>query len=170
MKVVSNITPRLRADLAGLVLTPRSSTGNIERYLRRCRSFPIRRNSLLSGFSFSLFVDIHDWTEAKHGCKLFSVAAESPDAKETPNQIKFQKVHIHLCYAVLPNSAPQTISLTVDTLYRVHIWLCVVVGEQVSYRYQKLHIHLILKWLYFVDDLVYGFAGQFCVTLEERKT
>ena len=29
----------------------------------------------LSGFSFSLFIDIHDWTEAKHGCKLFSAAA-----------------------------------------------------------------------------------------------
>ena len=48
-----------------------------------CRLFPIRRNSVLSGFTFSLFVDIHDWTEAKHDCKPFSAAAESPDAKET---------------------------------------------------------------------------------------
>ena len=82
MKFVSNITPRLRVYLAGLVLTPRSSIGNIEMYLLRCHSFPIRRNSVLSGFSFSLLVDIHDWTEAKHNCKPFSAAAESPDAKE----------------------------------------------------------------------------------------
>ena len=46
-------------------------------------SFPIRRNSVLSGFRFSLLVDIHDWTEAKHDCKPFGAAAESPDAKET---------------------------------------------------------------------------------------
>ena len=37
----------------------------------------------LFGFSFSLLVDIHDWTEAKHDCKPFSAATESPDAKET---------------------------------------------------------------------------------------
>ena len=46
-------------------------------------SFPIMRNSVLSGFSFNLFVLIHDWIEAKHYCKLFSAAAESPDAKDT---------------------------------------------------------------------------------------
>ena len=63
-------------------MTPRSSIGNIERYLLCCRSFPIRRNSVLSGFSFTLFADIHDWTEAKHDCKPFSAAAESPDAKD----------------------------------------------------------------------------------------
>ena len=57
--------------------------GNIERHLLRCPSFPMRRNSVLSGFGFSLLVDIHDWTEAKHDCKPFSAAAESPDAKET---------------------------------------------------------------------------------------
>ena len=34
-------------------------------------------------FCFSLFIDIHDWTEAKHDCKPFSAAVESPDAKET---------------------------------------------------------------------------------------
>ena len=148
MKFLSNITPRLRADLAGLVLTPRSSIGNIERYMLHCRSFPIRRNSInqsinqtsiapislvkpgsvvqqlnqinrlfftqgfvdqqidlkkyskpywqplkrtkkrntasqwrnsvLSGFSFSLLVYIHDWTETKHDCKPFSTAADSP--------------------------------------------------------------------------------------------
>ena len=71
MKFLSNLTPRLRADLAGLDLTPRSSIGNIERYLLRCRSFQIRRNSVLYGFSFSLLVDIHDWTEAKHDCKPY---------------------------------------------------------------------------------------------------
>ena len=64
-------------------MTPKSSIEYVERYLLRCRSFPIRRNSVLSGFSFSLLVDIHDWTEAKHDCKQFSAAAESPDAKET---------------------------------------------------------------------------------------
>ena len=63
-------------------MTSRSSMGNIERYLLRCHSFQMR-NSVLSGFSFSLFVDIHYWTEAKHDCKPFSAAAESPDAKET---------------------------------------------------------------------------------------
>ena len=47
------------------------------------RSFPIRRDSVLSGFSCSLLVDIHDWTEAKHDCKPFSAGAKSPDAKET---------------------------------------------------------------------------------------
>ena len=47
-----------------------------------CRLFPIRRNSVLSGFSLSLFVDIHDWTEAKHDCKTLSDAAEFPDEKE----------------------------------------------------------------------------------------
>ena len=41
----------------------------------------MRRNSVLSGFSFSLFVDIHDWTEAKHDCRPFSAAAESPGEK-----------------------------------------------------------------------------------------
>ena len=64
-------------------MTPRSSMGNIERYLLPCQLFPIRRNSVLSGFSFSLLVDIHDWTVAKHDCKPFSAAAESADAKET---------------------------------------------------------------------------------------
>ena len=74
---------RVRTDLTGLVLTPRSSMGNIERFLLRCRSFPIRRNSVLSGLNFSLIVDIHDWTEAKYDCKPFSAVAESSDAKET---------------------------------------------------------------------------------------
>ena len=41
------------------------------------------RNSFLPGFSFSLFVDIHDWTEAKHACNPFSAAVDSPDARET---------------------------------------------------------------------------------------
>ena len=67
----------------GLLLTPRSPIANIERYLLCCPSFLIKRNSVLSGFSFSLVVDIHDWTEAKHDCKPFSAAGESPDAKET---------------------------------------------------------------------------------------
>ena len=31
---------------------------------------------------FSLLVDIHDWTEAKHDCKPLSTAAEFPDAKK----------------------------------------------------------------------------------------
>ena len=36
----------------------------------------------MSGFSLSLFIDIQDWAEAKHNCKPFSAAVESPDAKE----------------------------------------------------------------------------------------
>ena len=71
-------------------MTPRSSIGNVERYLICCRSFPIRRNSVLSGFSFSLLADIHDWTEAKHDCKPFSASAESPD-----NLLKFY-IYIHI--------------------------------------------------------------------------
>ena len=69
VKILSNITLRFRADFAGLVLTPKSSIGNIKRYFFLCHSFPIRRNSVLSGFSFSLFVNIHDWTEARRDCK-----------------------------------------------------------------------------------------------------
>ena len=65
MKYLSNITARFQAHFSRLVLTPKSSVGKKEGYLLCCRSFPIRRNSDLSGFSFSLFVDIHDWTEAK---------------------------------------------------------------------------------------------------------
>ena len=71
------------ADFVGLVLTLESSIGNIERNLLLCRSFPIRRNSGLTGFSFRLFVHIRDWKEAKHNCKLFSASVESPDAKKT---------------------------------------------------------------------------------------
>ena len=49
MKLLSNITPRFRADFAGLVLTPKSSIGNIESYLLHCRSLLIKRNSVLAG-------------------------------------------------------------------------------------------------------------------------
>ena len=80
---MSKLLPRFRADFAGLVLTPKSSMGNIERYLLHCSSFMIRRNSVLSGFRFGVFFLIHDWTEAKHDCKPFGAAAESPDEKET---------------------------------------------------------------------------------------
>ena len=83
VKFLSNITLRFRVDFAGLLLTPKNSLRNMESYLFRSCSFLIRRNSVLSQFSFSLFVDIHDWTEAKHDCKPFSAAAESPDAEET---------------------------------------------------------------------------------------
>ena len=82
-EILLTINPRFRADLAGSVLTPKHSIGNIMRNLLCGRSFPKRRNSFLSGFSFSLFIVIHDWTEAKHDCKLFSAVAEAPDAKET---------------------------------------------------------------------------------------
>ena len=58
-------------------MTPKSSKGNIERYLLRCRSFLIRWNSVLSGFSFSLFVNIHKRTETQaHFCKPFSDAGK----------------------------------------------------------------------------------------------
>ena len=63
--------------------TKKLNRKHIEGYLLRCRSFPIRRNSVLSGFTLSLLVDIQDWTEAKHKYKPFGAAAESPDAKET---------------------------------------------------------------------------------------
>ena len=59
------------------------SMGNIERYLLNGRSFLIRRNSVLSGFSFSELINIHDWTEAKRDCKPFSAAMKSLEAKET---------------------------------------------------------------------------------------
>ena len=70
--ILSSITPRFRADFAGLDLTLKSSIGNIERNFLLCHSFPIRRNSISSGFSFSLFVDTHDWTEVIHDCIPFS--------------------------------------------------------------------------------------------------
>ena len=38
---------------------------------------------ILSSFSFSLFIDFHDWTGTKHSCKAFNAAAEFPDEKET---------------------------------------------------------------------------------------
>ena len=53
---LSNITPKFRADLAGLVLTSKSSMGNIERYFLRCCSFPIRRNSVYLGS-----VSVYHW-------------------------------------------------------------------------------------------------------------
>ena len=53
-----------------------------EKNLLKGRSFPIRRNSALSWFSFSLVVNIHEWTEAKLDGKPFSAAAQSTDAKE----------------------------------------------------------------------------------------
>ena len=83
VKLLANITPLFRADFTGLILTPKNSIGNRKRYLLHCRSFPIRRNSVLFGFSFSLFIDVHDCTEAKHNCIPFNAAAESPDAKDT---------------------------------------------------------------------------------------
>ena len=73
---------KIPANFAGLVLTPKSSLGNIERNLLHCHSLSIRRDSFLSGFSFNLFVDIRGWTEAKHECKQFGATVESPDAKE----------------------------------------------------------------------------------------
>ena len=83
MNLLSKIIPRFQADLAGSVLTLKSSIGSIERYLLHCHSFPIRRNSVLSIFTFSLFINIHDWTEAKHDCKPFGATDESSDAKES---------------------------------------------------------------------------------------
>ena len=61
---------KIAADFTGLGLTPKSSIGNIERYLLLCHSLLIRTHSVLSGFSSSLFVNIYDWTETKHDCKL----------------------------------------------------------------------------------------------------
>ena len=64
---------------------PRTRTRNRERYLFLSRSFLMRRNSVLSGFRFSLFTNIHHWTEAKHNCKLIRAATESLDAKDPYN-------------------------------------------------------------------------------------
>ena len=72
---------RYQADFVGLVLTPKSTVGNTDRNFAPLMLVP--DNTALSEFSFSLFIDIHDWTEDKHNCKLFSDAAESPDAKDT---------------------------------------------------------------------------------------
>ena len=72
MKFFVEYYPNILRRLTGLVSTTKSSMENIERYLLRCHLFPIKRNSVLSGFSFSLFMDIND-------CKPFSTAAESPD-------------------------------------------------------------------------------------------
>ena len=44
---------------------------------------PDKEEFRFSRVQFSLFIHIHEWTEAKHNCKPFSAAAESPDAKET---------------------------------------------------------------------------------------
>ena len=57
---VENYPPTFQADFAGLILTSKSSIGNIERYLLHCPLFLIRKNSVLSGFSFSLFVDVNE--------------------------------------------------------------------------------------------------------------
>ena len=83
MNFLSNITPRFRADMAELALTPKSPIKNRERYLLCCRSHPIWRNSVLSGFCFNLILDIHDWMKAKHACKPLSAAVKITDAKET---------------------------------------------------------------------------------------
>ena len=58
---------------------------NQKLYWKHRKIFALLR--FLSGFSFSLFVDIHDWTEAKHDCRPFSAAAESPDEKENNIQL-----------------------------------------------------------------------------------
>ena len=75
------------------------SLGNIKSYLLCCQLFTIRRNSVSPGLSFSLFFDIEDWTEAKHDCKPFSVAAESPDAKDTCRCLEMVKDGVPRDYA-----------------------------------------------------------------------
>ena len=82
VKIIVENYPEIPSNIAGLVMTLNSPMGHIEKTFLLSHSFPIRRNSVLSRFSFSLIVDIHDWTEAKHDCKPFSAAAESPDAME----------------------------------------------------------------------------------------
>ena len=61
------LLPRFWADFAVLVFDTKYLSGK-QRYLLRCPLF-LMRNSVLSGFSFSLFIDIRDWTKAKHDCK-----------------------------------------------------------------------------------------------------
>ena len=78
---LSNFTPRFRADFVGLVLTPKISIGNVERYMLCCRSLPIR----VGGPLYLDSVSVHSSTRtgAKHDCEPFSAAVKSPDAKET---------------------------------------------------------------------------------------
>ena len=86
MKCFIKITPIFRADFAGIVMTPNISIQNIEIYLSRCHSFPIRRNSVTSGFQFinqSNFYSLTSKTGHRKGMIVNqNVAAESPDAKD----------------------------------------------------------------------------------------
>ena len=63
------------SQFMGRVATPKTQL-EAERYLLLCHSLPMRRNSVWSGFSCSLFPDIHDWIEANHDLKLLSAGAE----------------------------------------------------------------------------------------------
>ena len=69
-----NLVQDSEQNFWGLGLT-RESSRRIK--LLRCHSFPLRRNAALSGFTFSSFVYIQGWAEAKHDCKPFSTASES---------------------------------------------------------------------------------------------
>ena len=55
-------------------------------------------------FSFSLFIDIHDWTEAKHDYTPNSATAESRDPKYTYSWLSSvcgEGLHLlRLCYMV----------------------------------------------------------------------
>ena len=80
VQFLSNITPKILCRVS-------FDTEKLNRKHREVFALlsfvPGKEEFSLSGFSFSLFVNIHDLPEAKHDCKSFRATAESPDAKET---------------------------------------------------------------------------------------
>ena len=80
--LLSKIIHRHGIDIVGLVSAPKSSIGNIERYLLLCHSLLIRRNSCRSGFNFSVVINIQDWTGARHDFILYSAVVVLLDPKD----------------------------------------------------------------------------------------
>ena len=67
----SNLTPKFLTVTAGTKLLPRMSVGKNDASSACCFLFPKTINSVLSGLSFNLFADIHNWTDDKHFCTSF---------------------------------------------------------------------------------------------------
>ena len=76
VKLLSNSTPKIPSRFCWVGFDIEKLYWKHREVFAQLFLFPMRRNSVLSGFSFSLFINIHDWTEAKHDCKPFSAAAE----------------------------------------------------------------------------------------------
>ena len=65
-----------------------------ERERERFAPLPVtamKRNFALSGFSFGLSTNIHDWTKATHNYELFSAAEESYDVKDTYSRLSLAR-------------------------------------------------------------------------------